>query len=327
MENDVDQFDKYLNDDNLASLESESSTPSEGVQPEKETIQASPEQSIEEKLLGLKTEEKPVDENSDLLTKLNALGLTRNGDLIEYDSVDKVKEALMKWHDYTAKTQEVAQQRQAIEAEYKQKSDSFVQERQAFEKQRESVSAQILEHELFTDVLKELQATNPDVFNDLFARFNVRRSNYEQSVNNPVINDLKRQLRSLEEQTKSQVNQKEQDQVKTVLQDWEKGLSDIQSKYGRQLKSLNIVPDYKKVKEAWIAGYEKNTTPGQAFFSVYGEIVTKALEAQAKTQKQINQSLQRQGSSPKVAPQSQEEQAEPESRMSRLQKIAAKYAS
>ena len=272
-------FSKYLNDDSLASLESDDSNEeSAGANTEKA--------SLEDQLNDLKVEGEGTADTDKLLGEINALGIIRKGLPVEFESIDQIKEYLSKENDYTQKTTALAAERQVAEQEIRELRSTAEQEiaqiRQEAEIVRDESVAEVQENQIMGQILTELQVSDPDLFEEFQAKFNQAVSQREAYSNTPEMQAMKKRFADMESKFNNTADVRTNEENAAYQKEFETGLSEVQTKFGVKLKSLGVIPDYKAVRDMWGNDASGNMTVNQAFLAVHGDNINAALEAKRK---------------------------------------------
>lgn len=289
----VSGIEKYMDDANLETLGAGSGTeePASDGQPSEEPVDASEAEkegdgkpTLEEQLeeFGKDADGKSGEGDNGLLDQLNALGILRNGLPVEFDDVEKAKEMLSKGFDYTQKTQELAEQRKEQEEALTQREQEINQKLEEVESYRSQLDEQILENQVMAQIISELQANDPDVFEEIKNAYQQKMGMYNMQQNHPALKQYGEKISQLEKQLQQTGQQKEQEENQTISKEWESGLSDVQSKYATKLKKLGVKPNWEKVKQAWQSDASNSTSVKEAFFAVHGDQITAAMEAANK---------------------------------------------
>ena len=256
------------------------------------TETSEPSSDLENKLDKLEVES---GDGGDLLAKINELNLLRNGMPFEYNDMEKVKEDLMKGFDYTAKTQELAEQRKQSDTEFTTRQESFESERTEFDGHREQFNQALIDNEIMEAALSEMKLNDPDLFQEVSNAFQSHQGRYQQNLNNPEVLALKKQMGEMQASLKQNADTKVAGEDAETNAKWDSGLKETQTAYGAKLRGLGIRPDWNKVQQAWISGDSADTSVKQALLSVHGEQITNALEAKAKALEVKSKSALRQG--------------------------------
>lgn len=238
------------------------------------------ELSLEEQLEKVEGENQ---DTSDLLEKLNSLGIIRKGLPVEFEDLEKVKEALSQGHDYTQKTMELSEQRKEFETQIATQKSEIEKERQAFQDEKVEHQQVLQTYPILTQMISNIQAKDPELFEEMNQYF----LQAEQSVgsSNPIVSEMDKRFKALEEKFEGANKQAQEKQFEEIRNGWEKELTDTQANLGPKLRKLGVRPDWAKVKEAWTADTKGELTVKQALFAVHGEKIQAALESQAKLAK------------------------------------------
>jgi hypothetical protein len=236
--------------------------------------------SLEDQLSNM--EDGEAQEPEAILGHLNDLGITRNGLPVSFEDLDQAKEMLSKGFDYTQKTQELADERKAFEAEYAERETALDTQIQELEEYKTELDTKVTENDVMGEVLAELHETDPDIFNEIAQAFKQRMGAREYQVNNPAIKSANDRISQLEQALQGKSEKETQEENDSIVKEWDDGLTEIQSTYGKKVKTLGVRPNWEKVKEHWQNDSNGTTSVKEAFFAVHGDQLTKALEAQTK---------------------------------------------
>ena len=284
----ADDLDKYLSDDWKADAGDESGEVDQAQAVEKTEADPNDEKlSIEEKLAKFelpKEGEKPKDDKkaASFLDLANGLGITRKGLPIEFKDENEVKERLSKDYDYTQKTQELADERKKFTDEIKTEREAFTKQQTEFKEYEKKVHNDLLSHQVLFRVLKGLEKDEPDLIALVEEAYEKELNAYSTAMNNPVVNELKEQLKGVTSKLEEERLSKEKQTNDKFVKDWETGLSEAQKDFGSKLKLLGVTPKWDKVQEYWKDHVSDKLTVKQAMFAVHGEELDKAFESQKK---------------------------------------------
>jgi len=293
---------EYLDESNpIMSEGEESSTEGTKVEASSEDGQAEEqpnELSLEDQLEGVEIEQAEKEEGApDVLSLVNELGLIRNGLPYEYENLEDIKEHLMKGHDYTSKTQELAELRKQTETELSQEREQVAAERAEFETERQQVESSLVENEILAEIMGTLQTQEPEVFAEIQREFQQRMGMHNKALNNPEVNKLKSELSEIKKSLGEKGEQDQNAKHEEIRAAWDNGLKEVQTGYAMKLKTLGVKPDWAKVQSIWQADATGEMTVKQAMLAVHGEDIQKGLEAKAKLAATKAKSAQRQGPS------------------------------
>lgn len=256
--------------------------------------QTSQDDSLESKLEGFELQ-KDDSEGGDLLSKINDLGLIRNGLPVEYSDIENVREALQQHKDYTFKTQELAEQKKQLEADFAKEQESFEEEKKEFYELRDQDSQVLVENQIMEQVIQDISRSDPDMFEELKRLYNQYSNNYQSMMSNPETVKMQKQLSEMQSYIKHNKDRTTMDEHKRIARGWEEGIKDVQTKYGPKLRSLGLKINWNEVQDVWSADNSGTMTPQQALFAKYGDRITQALEAAKKNSDLKNKSDLRRG--------------------------------
>jgi len=253
-------------------------------------------ESLETKLDKLEVDKEEVDEGGDLLSKINGLGMTRDGQAVEYGDIDSIKEALMHNNNYTTKYQDLANEKTQWETDKASQLDGFESEKKEFYEQRDQVNQDLVDNQIMMQYLDDLQTADPDLFQEITQGFQRHQKSYTNSMNNPATMQMQKQLSAIEEAMKSQGQQKAEIKNEEIRNGWDNGLKDVQTKYGPKFAKLGVKIDWNgTVKEAWESDASGKLSVMEAVNAKYGDKINKAYESQIKLMQTKNKSMDRSG--------------------------------
>lgn len=217
----------------------------------------------------------PAD-STELLGKINSLGLTRNGLPINVESPEVLKELIQKGYDYTQKTMEHAETVKVKEAEYAQ----FKESEAAFTQKTQQFETTLQNHDMLVDIVTDIQKNDPELFAHLDSMMVKRQNDFN------VANKYREQFDGKVLQLKSEIDGlksgKQAEELNGIKQGWEKGLSETQTSHAASLLKLGVKADWEKVKAAWAADTTEKMSVEQALFAVHGKDIFKANESYQK---------------------------------------------
>ncbi len=279
-------------------LESESGSESESTS-EESSSQEGEEGSKEEDGLEAQLEKFEVDsedgEINPVLEELNKLGIIHNGNPVEFNDLEEIKEHLSKGFDYTQKTQELSEARKTFDAEIAQERETFNSEREAFSQEQEQNSHALGNYNVFQGMIADIQNSDPELFKELDYHF----TKHQQQANHvsPQVEQLQNQVKELESKLNGSVESEEEKQLGAIKETWTKEVGNVQTSFGPKLRSLGIKPDWNKVQEIWKADSTNSMSVKNALFATYGEAIEKAMANKNKIA-ETRAKVARQGSKP-----------------------------
>lgn len=269
----------------LASLDSESDDDSGSESTSEGSSEESKDESKEEDGLEAKLEKFEVDspkegEANSFLEELNKLGIIHNGLPVEFDDPDTVKELISKGYDYTQKTQEVAEERKAFEAEITTQKETFEAERNAFQEEQQQNQHALGNYNVFQGMIADIQNSDPELFKELDYHFTKHQQQANQT--SPQVEALNQKIQDLESKLNGSVESEEEKKLGEIKQTWQNEVSELQTSFGPKLRSLGIKPDWTKVQEVWKADASNSMSVKNALFAQYGEAIEKAMANKSK---------------------------------------------
>ncbi len=220
------------------------------------------------------SEEKPSDIDPALLEQLNALGFSRKGVGLKVESAAQIKELIQKGFDYTEKTMSHAQEEKLksekfakLDAEYKQREEQYVQKEQKLEKT-------VFENNIMENLLVKWQKSDPELVKYIAEQYQGAVREFEQQK--PLIAKYEGQFKELNDRFSALEKGKQQEELGSIKQTWEKGLNDTQTQYAAPLAKLGIAPDWDKVQKAWAADSTNKMTVEDALYAVHGKDIAAA---------------------------------------------------
>lgn len=265
--------------------DSHSSSPSDSEvegQAEKSPNEATEDKAASsEDILNLvaKEKENPA-EGMELLAKINSLGLIRNGLPVSIESPDQLKEVIQKGFDYTQKTMEHAEAVKAKEQEFISREAQFTEKEAAFTQQAQQFESVIRNNDIISDMLAEMQTSDPELFAHLDTLFIQRENALNAQLKHQE--KFKGEFNRLESEIKSLKGEKKAEELGQIKQGWEKELSAVQTNFAAPLAKLGVKADWKKVEETWKADTSNTMTVEQALHAVHGKDIFAANESYQK---------------------------------------------
>ena len=132
------------------------------------------------------------------------------------------------------------------------------------------------------DILKVIQNEDPDIVDRIEQEYNARMGMYQQSINNPVVNELKGEVTQLRSMLEGKTKEQQSEENSKIVKEWESGLGEVQSQYATKLRHLGVKPNWEQVQKVWVDGAGSNMSVKQALFAVHGDEMSKALESKQK---------------------------------------------
>lgn len=212
-------------------------------------------------------------QETSILDSINALNLIHNDNPIKIDSEDKLKQLIQQGYDYTAKTQNLSEERKRWDTEKVQAETELNSAIEEFNKAQESYSKQLEEMQVWQHTFNALKTNAPDVFEEVQHAFNQTSNQYK----NPII---EAQLKAMQTQLQEAMKGVKQQEYKGIVDEFERDKQSMNSTE-QALKDLGINVDWDKVKAEWKdTGLPVNKVVG----SMYFEQITKAQASKNKVQ-------------------------------------------
>lgn len=218
----------------------------------------------------------------DLLNQINSLGLVRDGLPLEFNDVEDIKNALNQYAEGRAFQEEYDQKFNQMTQEFQGKEAKFNEQLQAFEQEKAGLANVQREYEIFSHVLNSLKETDEDVYNELAEAFQKQAQAFDQTQNNPMVQAIMGEFKSLREEIASLKNGNVTQENEKLNEQWSQGLGEVQKTYAAKMRSLGVVPKWDAVKKLWSQTDDKAFDVKKAFFAVHGEDIQKALAAKNK---------------------------------------------
>lgn len=214
-----------------------------------------------------------VIQEKSILDDINALNLIHNDNPIKIDSEDKLKQLIQQGYDYTAKTQNLSEERKRWDTEKVQAETELNAAIEEFNKAQESYSKQLEEMQVWQHTFNALKTNAPDVFEEVQHAFNQTSNQYK----NPII---EAQLKAMQTQLQEAMKGVKQQEYKGIVDEFERDKQSMGSTE-QVLKDLGINVDWDKVKAEWKdTGLPVNKVVG----SMYFEQIAKAQASKNKVQ-------------------------------------------
>lgn len=208
---------------------------------------------------------------------------TEEFDVIKIDGQEiKLKkpelvEYAQKGFDYTKKTQALAEEKKAFQAEYseaKKEMESLLSQTEA--KDRE-LDEKVKRADQLDMLLSRIENKHPEIFQQLSSEW----ASIQEQVNNPFVDaKLSGALREIND-LKSKLGARESEQIRTNYynekQDVEKTLAPVFEKFKFQ-------PNWDKVQKVWAAGEQAGLTVRQAFNAVHADDLRKLHDSRSQAE-------------------------------------------
>jgi hypothetical protein len=178
------------------------------------------------------------------------------------------------------KTEAHANEVKAKEAEFQQKESAYTEREQSLVQREQAFEKGQFFNQLMMDLLAEAQQSDPELFAHLDGLYTQKERAYQ--AQQPFKKQFEAKINELENKFKSNEQQKQSEELKSIKQSWEKDLSEVQTKVAAPLAKLGVVPDWNKVKETWMADASNKMTVQQALHATYGAEIQKAHESHKK---------------------------------------------
>ena len=224
-------------------------------------------------------EEKP-EVNQALIDQINAIGAIHKGMPISVNSPEQLKELLQKGFDYTQKTMAHAEESRVKAEEFAKREASYQEKDNAYaqrEKELENVSH---ENRIMESMVRKWQTDDPELFAYIQQAYQKEVNSYE--MQKPLISKYENQFKELNDKFSRLEQGKQQEQLGSIKNGWEKELNDVQTQSAAALNRLGVTPDWKKVQEAWTADATGKLSVEDALYAVHGKDIAKANESYQK---------------------------------------------
>lgn len=269
----IESANELIAADSEANAESTQSTQSEG-QGESTPAQTEGEKELspEEILNQVGNEKEEV--NPELLNLVNGLNAIHNGLPIKVDSPEQLKELLQKGFDYTKKTMALAEESRIKQEEFSKKEIEFKEKESYFVQKEQEIQNTVFENKIMENLLLKWQTDDPELFNYLASSYQKEIAQHE--LQKPIISKYENQFKQLNDKFAQLEKGKQQEELGSIKQSWEKDLNETQSKHAASLAKLGVTPDWEKVKASWMADSTNKMTVEQALYAVHGQDIAKA---------------------------------------------------
>ncbi len=174
--------------------------------------------------------------------------------------------------DYTVKTQALAAERQKFQAESLQKTQELDQLRSQFEESQRGFSENKESFDKMQFAFGIIKDSNPD----LYAELDQAVAQVLNQYDNPIIRRQNEMLSQKQKMIEDQLASLTGEGIKQKYFAEEK---QVRADFEESLKSLGVIPDWNKVKEAYANGAQDVKT---ALFAVYGAEITQAANSKQK---------------------------------------------
>lgn len=216
-----------------------------------------------------------------LLEKINGIGAIHNGLPIKVDSPDQLKELLQKGFDYTKKTMAHSEEVKLKQEEFAKVENSFKEREAVYAQKEQELHSVSFQNQIVNSMVDKWQTSDPELYEYIQKAFQNEISEFNKSA--PLIAQYENKFKQFEDKFAQLEQGKQKEELGSIKQSWEKGLSELQTQKGARLKELGVVPNWEKVKEVWGADATGNMTHEQALLAVHGADMIKAAESQLKS--------------------------------------------
>lgn len=270
---------------------SETSTSNENSD-DSEQPEGDSELSLDERLAAL-DEQKGENEEGSLIDLVNNLGAIRDGQPVEIESEDQIKEALQMYGDYTAKTQQLAEERKTFESEREEFTKQLDEQRAELDQVKQEYHEDHVSAGIMLEIIDQLEKHDPDTFDWIKNEFGQRAKLIQMQENNPAISKLQKEIEELKGNQSKQEEQVIDKEVEAVQSEWKKGQAEAQTELGKKFKQLGVSIVWEDVAKFW--SEQDNMTVSQAAKAFYHDKLDKALTAKEKLLKTKESSIKRRG--------------------------------
>jgi hypothetical protein len=228
---------------------------------------------------------------AELLRAVNQLGAIGNGVPINVDSPEKLKQLLEMGSGFYAKTEEHANFVKTKEAEYLQKDTDFKQREEQFTQREIQLDTTVTQHQNIMAIVERLQTEDPELFEHFDKLYIAQEKAAEKE--NSYARKFQGELKARDEKIDSLSKKIDQKENTEIRNGWEKGFSDLQTKYATTFSKLGLNLSEQKVRAIWAADSANKMTPEEAMDAAYGADMRKALTSfnkllQTKTKTQAS---------------------------------------
>lgn len=164
---------------------------------------------------------------------------------------------------------EIEQARTSFEAEKTAWMQEMESKKQEFETQYEE---KIKTHDELDSFLAEIASTEPDLFEEIKAKF----QNHQKQYSNPVIDKLRKEQEAMKKELGT-FKARASDEV--VINKLTSEMKELQGTVIKEAEAYGLKIDPKTIEDLWA---DSKLPPRQAFFAVYGEQMLKAQASKAK---------------------------------------------
>lgn len=212
-------------------------------------------------------------QETSILDTINAMNLIHNDNPIKIDSEDKLKQLIQQGYDYTAKTQNLSEERKRWETEKVQAETELNAAIEEFNKGQESYSKELNEIQVWRHALDHIKNNAPDVFEEVQQAYNQITNQYK----NPIV---EQQLKAMQAQLQEAMKGVKQQEYKGIVDEFEREFKSMDSTL-QALKELGISVDEAKVKAEW---KDTGLPVKKVIGSMYFEQIAKAQASKNKVQ-------------------------------------------
>jgi len=222
-------------------------------------------------------DDQPEDNNEvseSWLDEVNSLDLRDNGEGFEVQSKEHLQELLQKGHNFTQKTQALAQERKDFEAEMETKLAEFKEQEDYFTQNAESINTQIMENQIIEQAILKMQADDPDLFEEVKNYYRQAETGFTAQRNNPEVLKLQKEIQELKKGVDAEKSSYVMKQFDLEFEQASELLSDLKD-------TLGLEVDREVIKKEWATGKDVK----KAIFSEYGDKILKLKNSKEKVNK------------------------------------------
>jgi hypothetical protein len=228
----------------------------------------SDEQVIEEEVEQVETSE--VDETQESEEEL--IDIIYKGQVEPMPKAEVIKLAQM-GKDYTQKTQALALERQKFQTESAQQAQKLESMRAEIENNKATFSQERESFDKLKFAFDVMSKQNPDLYQEVDNAINSVLNQYDNPMIRQRIDMYDQKSKMLEDQLNKLMDA-------GVRSEYQQQESQVKATYDDKLKSMGVIVDWQKVKEAF--ANEGYGDVKKAMLSIYGEEIVAAKESKAK---------------------------------------------
>jgi len=208
------------------------------------------------------------------LDEIKNLDLRDQGEAFEVQSKEHLQELIQKGHNFTQKTQALADERKTFETEREQGLAQLKEQEESFSQMYEQVNEQLTENQIIEIAVTRMQAEDPDLFAELQAYYKQAEVGFSAQRNNPEVQKLQKEVQDLKQGV-------QQEKSSYVMKQFDLEYEQSNGLISELKDTLGLEIDKDVVKKEWANGKDVR----KAILSEYGDKILKLKNSKEKVAK------------------------------------------